>query len=206
MISAGFADNVLNGREGDDTLIAYDGYDVLIGGEGKDIYNLLEASGTKVITNYARDRVMDTVDLSYVPLKKMRFHRQADNLIIRIVSPFYASPDAQSFPGCNDAIPSSITLHPPSGNATFCETYNSLTPIVILKDWFAGDDNRHLAITAADCTLNGPFLGQQPVQVICNRSSKFTMWNQTSALFRIFHKRLCYNPFCKSENNYNYII
>ena len=170
MISAGFADNVLNGREGDDTLIAYDGYDVLIGGEGKDIYNLLEASGTKVITNYAKDRVMDTVDLSYVPSKKMRFHRQADNLIIRIVSPFYASPDAQSIPGCNDAIPSSITLRPPLGNATFCETYNPLTPTVILKDWFGGDENRHLVITAADCTLNGAFLGQQPVKVICNRS------------------------------------
>ena len=170
MISAGFADNVLNGREGNDTLIAYDGYDVLIGGEGKDVYNLLEASGTKVITNYASDGVMDTVDLSYVPSKKMRFHRQADNLIIRIVSPFYASPDAQSVPGCNDAIPSSITLRPPSGNTTFCETYNPLTPTVILKDWFGGDENRHLVITAADCTLNGAFLGQQPVQVICSRS------------------------------------
>ena len=170
MISAGFADNVLNGREGDDTLIAYDGYDVLIGGEGQDIYNLLEASGTKVITNYARDRVMDTVDLSYVPSKKMRFARQADNLIIRFVSPFYANPDAQSFPGCNDAFPSSITLRPPSGNATFCETYNPLTPTVILKDWFGGDDNSHLVITAADCTLNGAFLGMQPVQVICNHS------------------------------------
>ena len=171
LISAGFADNVLNGREGNDTLIAYDGYDVLIGGEGKDVYNLLEASGTKVITNYASDGVMDTVDLSYVPSKQMRFDRQADNLIIRSVSPFYASPDAKWVPGCNDPIPCSVTLRPPSENATFCETYNPLTPTVILKDWFAGDDNRHLVITAADCILDGAFLGRQPVQVICNIST-----------------------------------
>ena len=168
MISAGFADNVLNGREGNDTLIAYDGYDILIGGEGKDVYNLVEASGTKVIMNYARDRVMDSIDLSFVASKKMRFERHADDLIIRLVSSFYANPGAQSFPSCNDTIPRVVVLHPPSRNVTFCETYNPLSPTVILKDWFKGEDHRHLVIAASDCTLDGDFLRGQPVSVICN--------------------------------------
>ena len=182
MISAGFADNVLNGREGNDTLIAYDGYDILIGGEGKDAYNLVEASGTKVIMNYARDRVMDSIDLSFVASKKMRYERHADDLVIRLVSSFYTNPDAQLFPGCNDTIPRLVILHPPSRNVTFCETYNPLSPTVILKDWFIGDDNRHLVITASDCTLDGAFLGQQPVRVFCNDFGSVTTGTPTSVI------------------------
>ena len=48
LVGSALDDNVLNGEEGDDSFIAYDGYDILIGGNGSDTYNLLEASGTNL--------------------------------------------------------------------------------------------------------------------------------------------------------------
>eukprot|EP00794_Sanderia_malayensis_P000886 gene886-182_t len=53
--------NILSGNEGQDILITKKGYDVLVGGLGKDIYNLKDASGWKIINNYASDKKMDTI-------------------------------------------------------------------------------------------------------------------------------------------------
>eukprot|EP00794_Sanderia_malayensis_P000878 gene878-174_t len=53
--------NILSGNEGQDILITTKGYDVLVGGLGKDIYNLKDASGWKIINNYASDKKMDTI-------------------------------------------------------------------------------------------------------------------------------------------------
>ena len=168
MISSSMDDNVLNGEGGNDTLIAYDGYDILIGGNGSDRYNLLESSGTKVIVNKADDQLPDTVDLSYINTKKLRFEREATNLIVRVVSKFFMNNQTDQFPGCHDAVPSVINLYPPVASASFCESYSPLHPTVILRNYFSGTAHRHLTIVTADCSLNYTFLGQQPVQVRCN--------------------------------------
>ena len=161
--------NVLNGEEGNDTFIAYDGYDILIGGKGSDTYNLVEASGTKVILNEADDRLLDTVDLSYINSTTLRFERdpEAGSLIVRIVSEFFQNNQSDQFPACHDALPQVITLTPPVVNASFCETYSPRHPTVILQNYFAGPAHRHLIIVTADCSLNHPFLGQQPILVRC---------------------------------------
>ena len=167
MISSSMDDNVLNGEEGDDTFIAYDGYDILIGGKGHDTYNLLEASGTKVIVNDADDQLLDIIKLSFTYTRKLRFERQAKNLIVRVVSDFFANSQAHQFPGCHDAVPSVINLYPPFARALFCESYSPQYPTVILQNYFAETAYRHLAIVTADCSLNYIFLGRQPIHVRC---------------------------------------
>ena len=167
MVSSSMNDNVLNGEEGNDTFIAYDGYDILIGGKGSDTYNLVEASGTKVILNEADDRLLDTVDLSYINSETLRFEREANNFIVRVVSEFFQNNQSDQFPGCHDALPRVITLSPPVANASFCETYSPIHPTVILQNYFAGPAHRHLIIVTADCSLNHSFLGQQPIRVRC---------------------------------------
>ena len=168
MISSSIGDNALNGKEGNDNLIAYDGYDILIGGNGSDTYNLAEAAGTKVIINKADDRLLDTVKLPFVYARKLRFERQADSLIVRVVSGFFANPQAHQFPGCNDAVPSVINLSPPVANVSFCESYSPRHPTVILQNYFAGTAHQHLTLVTAACSLNHSFLGQQPIRVRCN--------------------------------------
>ena len=168
MISSSIGDNVLNGKEGDDTFIAYDGYDILIGGNGSDTYNLAEAAGTKVIINKADDTLLDTVKLPFVYARKLRFERQADSLIVRVVSIFFANPQAHRFPGCNDAVPSVLNLSPPVANVSYCESYSPRHPTVILQNYFAGTAHQHLTLVTAACSLNHSFLGQQPIRVRCN--------------------------------------
>ena len=60
------SNNKLYGVDGDDTLIANDGDDVLVGGEGKNLYLLYRSSGLKVIDNYAKDEVEDTLSLFHL--------------------------------------------------------------------------------------------------------------------------------------------
>ena len=168
MISSSMGDNALNGKEGNDNLIAYDGYDILIGGNGSDTYNLAEASGTKVIINKADDSLLDTVKLPFAYARKLRFERQADNLIVRVVSTFYANPQAHRFPGCNNAVPRVLNLSPPVANVSFCESYSPRHPTVILQNYFAGTAHQHLTLVTAACSLNHSFLGQQPIRVRCN--------------------------------------
>ena len=167
MISSSMDDNVLNGEEGNDTLIAFDGYDILIGGKGHDTYNLVEASGTKVIINEADDGLLDIVKLSFIYTRKLRFEQQGGNLIVRVVSNFFANQQAHMFPGCHDAVPRVINLSPPAANASFCESYSLRHPTVILQNYFAGTAHRHLTIVTADCSLNDRFLGRQPIHVRC---------------------------------------
>ena len=168
MISSSIGDNVLNGEEGNDNFIAFDGYDILIGGNGSDTYNLAEASGTIVIINKADDRLLDTVKLPFVYARKLRFERQADSLIVRVVSGFFANPQAHRFPGCNDAVPRVLNLSPPVANVSFCESYSPRLPTVILQNYFAGTAHQHLTLVTAACSLNHSFLGQQPIRVRCN--------------------------------------
>ena len=168
MISSSVNDNVLNGEEGQDTLIAYDGYDILIGGNGSDTYNLLESSGTKVIANEADDGLLDTIDLSYINTKKLRFEQEANNLIVRVVSELFKNNQTDQFPECDDPVPRVINLSPPVASASFCESYSPLHPTVILQNYFAGTAHRHLAILTADCILYDTFLGQQPIPAVCH--------------------------------------
>jgi Ca2+-binding RTX toxin-like protein len=60
-----FSNNKLYGLDGNDTFIVLGGDDLLVGGEGKDLYILHQASGVKVIDNYAEDEVEDTLSLLY---------------------------------------------------------------------------------------------------------------------------------------------
>lgn len=59
-------DNSLFGLEGSDTLIAHGGNDKLVGGEGNDLYLLYQASGLKIIDNYADDEIEDTLSLVHL--------------------------------------------------------------------------------------------------------------------------------------------
>ncbi|CAB3988828.1 iron-regulated -like [Paramuricea clavata] len=60
-----FSNNKLYGLDGKDTFIVLGGDDLLVGGEEKDLYILHQASGIKVIDNYAEDEVEDTLSLLY---------------------------------------------------------------------------------------------------------------------------------------------
>lgn len=60
------SNNKLYGIDGNDTLIAHGGDDQLSGGEGKDLYILYQASGLKLIDNYADDEIEDTLSLPHV--------------------------------------------------------------------------------------------------------------------------------------------
>ena len=174
LIGSALDDNVLNGREGDDTFIAYDGYDILIGGKGSDTYNLLEASGTKVIVNEADDGLLDTVDLSFIESDKLRYERQGDSLIVRIASKFFTNSRGDSFPGCRHlSIPWIINLQLPDESASFCESYSPRHPTLILQNYLAGTAHRHLTLVTADCSLNDRFLSRLPIRVSCNGRTTF---------------------------------
>ena len=168
LICSSLMDNILNGEEGNDTFHAYDGYDILIGGNGSDFYNLVEATGTKVIVNEADDQALDIIDLSYVNTNKLRFEIQDNSLIFRVVSTFFANSQASLFPGCQTTVPNAIILQPSNTNVTFCETYSPQHPTVIIKDYFAGTAHRHLTITTADCSLTDTYLREQPINVVCS--------------------------------------
>ena len=60
------SDNSLFGLEGNDTLVAHGGNDKLVGGEGDDLYLLYQASGIKIIDNYADDEIEDTLSLVHL--------------------------------------------------------------------------------------------------------------------------------------------
>ena len=60
------SDNSLFGLEGNDILIAHGGNDKLVGGEGDDLYLLYQASGLKIIDNYADDEIEDTLSLVHL--------------------------------------------------------------------------------------------------------------------------------------------
>ncbi|XP_068117748.1 uncharacterized protein [Hyperolius riggenbachi] len=54
-------DNYLNGGGGSDLIQPMGGYDVLHGGEGRDVYNLIDSTGTKMINNFAKDGKEDLI-------------------------------------------------------------------------------------------------------------------------------------------------
>ena len=55
--------NIIRGYAGNDTIFAFGGYDLLHGGVGSDLYILDDASGIKMINNFATDKALDLVSL-----------------------------------------------------------------------------------------------------------------------------------------------
>ena len=196
MISASFADNVLKGKGGDDLLVAYDGYDILIGGEGADRYDLIDAQGTKVIDNEAKDNILDTIDLSATDAKNLRYDRSGDDLIIRHISTTmfklnYLSPS--TFDACSDNPPPASlrmykltpqTIRRFSGQITevpayyydpetepedidFCEVYDPRHPTVVIKNWYKGQAYQHIQIEAADCVIGTSYLSGLNIPYQC---------------------------------------
>ena len=168
LISSSATDNALNGQGGPDILKAIDGYDMLIGGDGSDIYDLIDATGTKVIINEANDTMLDTVDFSVVNKSQLRFESKGDSIIIRVVSDDFPNSGADQFPSCSDPIPGTINLWPSEQDAEFCETYSLDYPTIILKDYLLGSQHRHLAIVTEECSLDENFLSQLPLDVVCH--------------------------------------
>ena len=77
-------DNLLVGGGGNDTIAVSEGYDVLQGGPGLDTYDLTNATGTKVIVNFANDLRKDVVLMPSANKSSIRYSRSKDNLIVRI--------------------------------------------------------------------------------------------------------------------------
>ena len=196
MTSASFADNVLKGKGGDDLLVAYDGYDILIGGEGADKYDLIDAQGTKVIDNEAKDNMLDTIDLSATDAKNLRYDRSGDDLVIRHISTTmfklnYLSPS--TFDACStNPPPASLRMYKLTpqtirrfpgqiinipayyydpeaepDDVDFCEVYDPRHPTVVIKNWYKGQAYQHIQIQAADCVIGTSYLNGLNVPYQC---------------------------------------
>ena len=61
VIEGNDCDNILSGKSGNDSITTYGGTDVLVGGDGRDVYNLTDATGWKFINNHAYDNETDVV-------------------------------------------------------------------------------------------------------------------------------------------------
>ena len=196
MTSAGFEDNVLKGKGGNDLFVAYDGYDILVGGEGADRYDLIDAQGTKVIDNEAKDNMLDTIDLSGTDAKNLRYDKSGDDLIIRHISTTmfklnYLSPS--TFDACSTnpppaslrmykltpqtirRFPGQITEVPAyyydpeaePDDVDFCEVYDPRHPTVVIKNWYKGQTYQHIQIQAADCVIGTSYLNGLNVPYQC---------------------------------------
>ena len=76
--------NIIRGYAGRDTLFPYGGFDLLHGGVGSDLYMLEEASGPKVINNFATDEALDMVSLKNYTSDRMCFFYLEEDLIMDI--------------------------------------------------------------------------------------------------------------------------
>ncbi|XP_072278607.1 uncharacterized protein [Pyxicephalus adspersus] len=72
-------DNYLSGGGGNDLIQPMGGYDVLHGGEGRDVYNLIDAMGTKMINNFAMDGQEDLIYFDHSDLLQITRSRSNDN-------------------------------------------------------------------------------------------------------------------------------
>ncbi|OCT91453.1 uncharacterized protein LOC108709311 [Xenopus laevis] len=89
-------DNYLSGGGGNDLIQPMNGDDVMHGGEGNDLYNLMQATGIKMIDNFANDKVEDLIYVGDVENGTIiSFMRSHDDLKIT----FSYSKDADVFLG-----------------------------------------------------------------------------------------------------------
>ena len=76
--------NILRAYAGDDTIFPYGGFDLLEGGLGSDLYMLDEASGPKVINNFATDKALDMVSLKNYSSNAICFFYLEEDLTMNI--------------------------------------------------------------------------------------------------------------------------
>ncbi len=76
--------NILRSYDGDDTIYSYAGFDLLHGGTGSDLYMLDEASGPKVINNFATDEALDMVSLKNYSSSSVCYFYLEEDLIMNI--------------------------------------------------------------------------------------------------------------------------
>jgi Ca2+-binding RTX toxin-like protein len=121
-------DNMLVGQGGDDHLLPGSGYDVLDGGNGRDTYNLASANGTVAIINYATDRAMDRVIMSYTDVSNLRYQKAGNDLVLRVIN----------------------TQHP--------VFYDVTKPTVVFRGWYFNAQHQHAYIDAADGRIGNTLL------------------------------------------------
>ncbi|KAM4017490.1 LOW QUALITY PROTEIN: uncharacterized protein ACNLHF_007129 [Anomaloglossus baeobatrachus] len=76
--------NYIRGAGGNDLIQPLGGDDFLQGGEGKDIYNLMDDTGTKMIDNYANDNIEDIIYINHSVELEIIKKKSQDNLHITI--------------------------------------------------------------------------------------------------------------------------
>ena len=114
------SDNVLVGKGGNDILAPGTGYDLLNGGNGSDLYDVTDADGTVTIDNFAADRVVDLIALSYANLSSLWYEIAGDNVVIRVINP------------------------------QFPVFYDGSRPAVVLAGFMKGSEYQHANIETAD--------------------------------------------------------
>jgi Ca2+-binding RTX toxin-like protein len=114
-------DNLLFGGGGNDTITVSEGYDVLQGGPGHDIYDFTNATGTKIIVNFASDLKNDVVLMPYANKSSVRYSRSKDNLIVRIALVGY-----------------------PEG------FFDATMPTLIISKWYHSDNYKHIQFQMND--------------------------------------------------------
>lgn len=114
-------DNLLFGGAGNDTIIVSEGYDVLQGGPGHDIYHLTNATGTKIIVNFASDLKNDVLLMPYANKSSVRYSRSKDNLIVRMALVGY-----------------------PEG------FFDATKPTLIISKWYQSDKYKHIEFQMSD--------------------------------------------------------
>ena len=76
--------NSLFGLEGNDTIIAHGGNDKFVGGEGRDLYILYQASGLKIIDNFADDEIEDVLSLAHLNSSEVCLFLVGDDLHLQV--------------------------------------------------------------------------------------------------------------------------
>ncbi|KAM3940611.1 uncharacterized protein RB166_000560 [Leptodactylus fuscus] len=77
-------DNYIRGAGGNDLIQPLGGYDILQGGEGEDLYNLINATGVKMIDNFANDGKVDSIYVEHSAELKINKERFQNDLKITI--------------------------------------------------------------------------------------------------------------------------
>lgn len=114
-------DNLLAGGGGNDTIMVSEGYDVLQGGPGHDIYHLTNATGTKIVVNFASDLKKDVILMPYANKSSVRYSRSNDNLIVRIAIVGY-----------------------PEG------FFDATKPTVVISKWYRSNNYKHIEFQMND--------------------------------------------------------
>ena len=128
MLQGDDQDNVLVGQGGDDYLAPGSGYDLLKGGSGNDTYDLAAANGTVIISNFAKDRALDKVIMTYTNMSNLRYEKAGNDLVIRVI------------------------------NTQYLVFYDGTKPTVIFKGWYIDTKYHHAYVETADGRIESKFL------------------------------------------------